>query len=58
MMMDLAKDPTYTIMLIGRWSSDVFLAYIKKQVKEFRKGASYRMIQHNTFFSIPLACDE
>ena len=30
MMMYLAKEPIYTIMLIGRWSSDAFIAYIKK----------------------------
>ncbi|KAL7527766.1 hypothetical protein ACHAXR_003333, partial [Thalassiosira sp. AJA248-18] len=55
MMMYLAKEPIYTIMLIGRWSSDAFLAYIEKQVKEFTKGVSSRMLQHNTFYNIPLA---
>ena len=45
MMMYQAKDPVYTIMLIGRWSSDAFLSYIKKQVREFTKGVSSRMLQ-------------
>jgi hypothetical protein len=40
MAMFLAKVPVYTIMLLGRWSSDDFLRYIRKQVKEFSKGIS------------------
>ena len=40
MLMYLAKEPVYTIMLVGRWSSDAFLAYIKKQIKEFTRGVS------------------
>ena len=55
MMMYLAKEPVYTIMLIGRWSSDVFLAYIEKQVKEFTKGVSKRMPQTETFCNVPSA---
>ena len=31
MLMVIAHELTYTIMLIGRWSSDTFLAYIEKQ---------------------------
>ena len=53
MLMYLAKEPVYTIMLIGRWSSDAFLAYIEKQIKEFTKGVSTRMLQHETFINIP-----
>ena len=30
MMMYLAKEQIYTIMLVGRWNSDAFLAYIEK----------------------------
>ena len=30
MMMYLAKEPVYTIMFVGQWSSDAFLRYIKK----------------------------
>ena len=54
MMMYLAKEPVYTIMLIGRWSSDAFLSYIEKQVKEFTRGVSTRMLQYNSFFNPPL----
>ena len=42
-------------MLTGRWSSDAFLAYIEKQVKEFTQGVSSRMLQHDTFYNTPLA---
>ncbi|EJK46488.1 hypothetical protein THAOC_34841, partial [Thalassiosira oceanica] len=31
MMLYLAREPIYTIMLLGRWSSNAFLAYIEKQ---------------------------
>ena len=54
-MMLLAKEPTYTIMLIGRWSSDAFLAYIEKQIKEFTKGVSSRMLTNRNFYNTPLA---
>ena len=58
MMAYLAKEPVYTIMLIGRWSSDAFLAYIEKQVKEFTKGVSTRMLLNNdTFYNVPLASE-
>ena len=53
MLMYLAKEPVYTIMLVGRWSSDAFLAYIEKQIKEFTRGVSSRMLQHETFCNIP-----
>ena len=43
----------YTIMLIGRWSSDAFLRYIRKQVQEFSSGVSRKMILSTDFFTIP-----
>ena len=55
MWMYLAKEPVYSIMLLCRWSSDAFLAYIEKQVKEFTRGVSSRMLQHDTFFNVPTA---
>jgi len=45
MMMYLAKEQIYTIMLVGRWNSDAFLAYIEKQVRETTNGVSARMTQ-------------
>ena len=54
MMNYLAGNPIYTIMLQGRWKSDAFLRYIEKQVKEFSKGMSDKMLQNNSFYNIPL----
>jgi hypothetical protein len=53
--MYLAGVPVFTIMLMGRWSSDAFLCYIRKQVKEFSSGISKRMITNEKIFTIPLA---
>jgi hypothetical protein len=52
MAMYLAGVPVFTVMLLGRWSSEAFLRYIRKQVKEFSSGVSELMIQHNNFFTI------
>jgi hypothetical protein len=41
MEMYLAAVPVYTIMLIGRWSSDAFLQYIRKQDEQFSKDVTY-----------------
>jgi len=49
----LAHDPIFTIMLFRRWSSDAFLCYIRKQVKEFSNGISSKMILDEHFFKIP-----
>jgi hypothetical protein len=48
----LASVPVYTIMLLGRWSSDAFLRYIRHQVKEFSKGVSQKMITNERCFTI------
>jgi len=53
MAMYLAHVPVFTIMLLGRWSSDAFLRYIQKQVKEFSNRISSKMIQNEHFFTIP-----
>ena len=55
MAMYLNDVPTYTIMLVGRWSSDAFLKYIRRQVQEFTSGVSTRMIQRGSFFNVPHA---
>jgi hypothetical protein len=57
MAMYLAHVPVFTIMLLGRWSSDAFLRYIRKQVKEFSNGISSKMIQHETLFHYSLVFD-
>jgi hypothetical protein len=53
MEMYLAGVPVYTIMLIGRWSSDAFLQYIRRQVEQFSKDVSQKMITHRSFRTIP-----
>jgi hypothetical protein len=53
MAMYLAHVPVFTIMLLGRWSSDACLRYIRKQVKEFSSEISSKMIQKEHFFTVP-----
>ena len=53
MAMYLDEVPVYTIMLIGRWSSDAFLLYIRKQVEQFSQNVSSRMINNLSFTHIP-----
>ena len=41
------------IMLIGRWSSDAFLRYIRKQVEQFSRNVSKNMLTFRSFNHIP-----
>ena len=45
MSMYLGECPVYTIMMIGRWSSDTFLLYIRKQVEHFSHNVAIRMLR-------------
>ena len=45
--------PVFMIMLIGRWSSDAFLRYIRKQVMEFSQNVATRMLSCQNFRHIP-----
>ncbi|KAL7448034.1 hypothetical protein ACHAWC_000300 [Mediolabrus comicus] len=53
MAMFLGECPVYTIMMIGRWSSDAFLRYIRKQVEQFSHNVSRRMLSHKFYRHIP-----
>jgi hypothetical protein len=53
MAMYLGKCPVYTIMLIGRWSSDAFFWYIRKQVMEFSHNVSKRMLTFQNYHHVP-----
>jgi hypothetical protein len=53
MAMYFSGTPVYTIMLLGRWSSNAFLKYIRKQIKEFSKGVSKKKLTKEKFFTIP-----
>ena len=53
MAMYLGECPVYTIMMIGRWSSDAFLRYIRKQVEQFSHNVSSRMLWFEMHRHIP-----
>ena len=40
------------IMLLGRWSSDAFLNYIRPQVLEWTNQLSADMIHNNSYFDV------
>ena len=55
MLLYLGQVRTSTIMLLGRWKSDAFLLYLRKQVKEFTAGISDTMVsQSGAFSTIPM----
>jgi len=56
--MYLSSIPVFTIMLIGQWSSNAFLQYIRTQVQEFSAGVSRKMLTADVFFTIPEAQHE
>ena len=56
MAMYLNHVPVYTIMLLGRWSSDAFLRYIRQQVTDFGSDVSSKMIQTPRFYHVPPLC--
>ena len=51
--MYLGEVPIYTIMLMGRWSSDAFVRYICKQVEQFLCDILKRMLNFCSFHHIP-----
>ena len=53
MAMYLKNVPVYTIMLLGRWSSDAFLRYIRPQADNFSLGVSSKMISDMDFCHVP-----
>ena len=53
MAMYLGECPVYTIMMIGKWSSDAFLLYTRKQVEKFSHNISKRMIKLQFYRHIP-----
>lgn len=53
MAMFLDNTPVFLIMLIGRWKSDGFLKYIRKQVLETCRGISTRMLKNDLHHTLP-----
>jgi hypothetical protein len=39
-------------MLLGRWSSNAFLRYIRKEVQEFSSSVSSKMIHQENFYTL------
>jgi hypothetical protein len=58
MAMYLNAIPVFTIMLLGRWSSDAFLRYIRKQVIEFSNDVARKMIKNSSYHHVPDASRE
>jgi hypothetical protein len=53
MAMYLRECPVFMIMLIGCWSSDAFLRYIRKQVMESSQNVAKRMLSCQNFRHVP-----
>jgi hypothetical protein len=51
--MFLAGTPVYTIMLMGRWSSDAFMRYLTKQVISLSHGIAAKMLTFEEFYMVP-----
>ena len=51
--MFLTGTPVYTIMLLGCWSSNAFMRYIRKQVLKMSHGVSSKMITFKEFYTVP-----
>jgi hypothetical protein len=49
----LAGTPVYTIMLMGRWSSDAFMQYIRKQVLSLSHGIAAKMLTYKQCYTVP-----
>ncbi len=53
MAMYLGGVPVFKNMMIGRWLSDAFMKYIRKQIKEFTFDVSQRMLTMQHFRHTP-----
>jgi len=53
MAMYLGECPVFLIMLIGCWSSNAFLRYIRKKIMEFSQNVTKRMLSCKNFRHIP-----
>jgi hypothetical protein len=50
----LKNHSTAKIMILGRWSSDAFLVYIRPQVLEWANNMSRDMISFDSFLDVGL----
>jgi hypothetical protein len=51
--MFLAGTPVYTIMLMGHWSSDVFMRYLRQHVLSLSHGIATKMLPFEEFYTVP-----
>jgi len=51
--MFLAGTPVYTIILMGRCSSDAFMRYLRKQVLSLSHGITNKMLTFEEFYTVP-----
>jgi len=51
--MYLVGTPVYTIMLLGCWSFNAFMRYIRKQVLDMSHRVSAKMVTYEKFYTIP-----
>ena len=54
----LAGESVPKIMLMGRWKSDAWLYYIRKQVLEFSKGMATALLKNEFYHALPSLSDE
>mmetsp|Transcript_17741 Transcript_17741/g.31006 ORF Transcript_17741/g.31006 Transcript_17741/m.31006 type:complete len:116 (-) Transcript_17741:144-491(-) len=52
MAMHLNGEPTHTIQLMGRWSSDTFLTYIHQQLSAFSTNVALNMSNPVSFHNV------
>jgi hypothetical protein len=52
MAMFLSKTSTIIMMRVGRWSSEAFLEYIRKQIENFTVDVSENMIKFESFINV------
>jgi hypothetical protein len=53
MAMYLGGVPVFAIQMIGRWLSDSFMKYIRKQIEEFTYNVSQKMLNMQHFRHVP-----
>ena len=53
MAMYLGGIPVYAIQLIGRWKSDSFMKYLRKQIEQFTLGISTKTLTLQVFCHVP-----
>lgn len=53
MAMYLGGVPVFAIQMIGRWSSDSFMKYIRKQIEQFTFDVSQKMLTMQHFGHVP-----